>query len=190
MPASAVVLAALMSVGCAGDENTIEEGQPIPNTSLLSCGDALKGDMAPPTGSLDGVLTADSSETTFQGSVIWQASCPGAESETRVQIEYAMTELTILEDDAGYPGDRIGSTAVSFGAVLTCVGAAPGVTETEELGAIAVTSVADACAEFEAMPTGMPLYVQIELTGSATTCSNDEFPILFRRKSGVECVEP
>lgn len=184
--AGAGAAAAAAVLGCAGTENSIEEGEPIPNTSITSCGDALI-QSAPPTGTFEADLVVGEVETTFGGSMIWQASCPGEETETTAQVEFTMTTLRVLDDDAGYPGAEIGTTPTSFGTVLTCTGAAPGTTETGELPTTTVPHLGDLCAEFQAMPTGMPLFVHIELVGTAITCSNEEFPVLIRRKVGVGC---
>ncbi len=187
---AATLGAAVLTAGCGGTDSATEAGEPIPGTGITSCGEDL-ADHAPPTGYFEGTLTVGEAETTFQASVLWQASCPGKETDTAAATEYVMTTLRVLEDDAGSPGAPIGETEISLEAVVTCEGAAPGVSDRAEVPTTTVQSLAAQCAEhLAAPPTGSPLHVQVELEGVATTCSAEEFTIVFRRQIQVDCPDP
>jgi len=178
-----------LALACDNEENPVPRGDPIPDTSIVSCGDDLLG-QAPPTGTFNnGTLTVGESGTTFAAEMIWQASCPGKETDPAAQTEYDIDEIALNEDDAGYPGAEIAISPVTLGAVVTCEGAAPGISETEEIDPVEVTDLGELCEEYLSQPTGSPLYVHVALIGIAVTCSNEEFPLEIIRKVSVDCPE-
>lgn len=184
----AISIAALLAGGCDSSDGGVAGGDPIAGTSITSCGDDLR-DAAPPTGAFEGTLTVTDLGTTFQASVVWQPGCPDQETETVVRTEYVLTTLRILEDDAGSPGQVVSETAIRLEAVATCTGAADE-PDRDELPATTVPSLSDACAAHLAGGRPGPPFMQVELEGTATTCSADEHPVLFRRQLAAHCPEP
>jgi hypothetical protein len=97
-----------------------------------------------------------------------------------------LDQMTLYRDDAGYPGDEIGTSGIDVRGVVTC----PHQSETQSLEAVVAVDLAALCVEHAATPTGSPLYVQVEVTGRATNCSAEEEPLLFRTKVQVGCETP
>jgi hypothetical protein len=189
--ALAVASVAPLVLGC-GNENPIPEGEPIPDTGILSCGDDQIGLAAPSGGLSNTLVEVSESASVLSGSVIWQASCPSEESDG--QIELSLERITIHRNDAGYPGEELGSADFDMAIVLSCSDRATsqigGTSETRELGPIEVVSLSGLCAQYAEMPTGMPLFVHVEATGVATTCSAEQSPLVFQSKTGVDCTTP
>lgn len=194
MPQSArmLVVGALASAavvpGCAA-ENPVPKGDPIPGTDIVSCGDVLIGAAAPAGSITDSSLDASGSRTLLEGSIIWQASCPQDESDA--QTQFVVERVTLYRDDAGFPGERLGSAAFDVRGTVSCADRSTteiaGASKSQQFAPTEVADLSNLCAEHAAMPTGMPLFVHVELDGSATTCSAEEFPLLFRSKVGVAC---
>lgn len=174
---------------CGGNENPIDEGQPIPESGIVSCGDELIG-LAAPTGALTGgALVVSSSETRLDATLLAQASCPKGESSA--ETEYSFEKLTLYRDDAGYPGEAIGSAPFTIKAKLSCTARSStqiaGTTQGVPLGPPDVPSLVALCAERAKAPTGSPLYAHVELTGRTITCSSTKADLLIRSKVPVSC---
>lgn len=174
---------------CAANENPVDEGQPIPESGIVSCGDELIG-LAAPTGALTGgTLVVSASETRLDATLMAQASCPKGESSA--ESEYSFEKLTVYRDDAGFPGEAIGSAPFTIKAKLSCTARSStqigGTTQEVPLGPPEVPSLMALCKERATMPNGSALYAHVELTGRAVTCSSTKTDLLIRSKVPVTC---
>jgi hypothetical protein len=175
----AVTFLALVT-GCSDSGGEVEEGEPIDGTSIVSCGDAMV-DKAPPTGTFEGTLAVGDA-TTFAASVTLQASCPGEETETVAETEFHLSELRLVEDDAGFPGDEVyGTAGLEITHVVGCRGVAPGASARIEIPELEVVSLAALCEDASRTTSGTFPSVQVEITGEAITCSGNVEEIVLRR---------
>ena len=185
----AITVAATTILGCAA-QNPIPDGQPIPGTDIVSCGDDLLA--ADPAGALEPMVDASGSTSLLGGTIVLQASCP--HDESNAQTEFIFDHVTLYRDDAGEPGAMLGTTEANVRGIVSCgdrvttqIG---GASKSQAIDPVGVTDLKGLCAERAAMPTGSPLYVQVEITGHATTCSTTMSSLLFRSKSFVTCPSP
>jgi hypothetical protein len=184
---ASILLVATLSLGCSA-KNPVAKGELIPNTQIQSCGDDLDT-LANPAGAFDATATVSATKTELAGKIYWQASCPTTDSTA--QTEFSMTTATIYKNDAGYPGDKLGSVPVKLRAIASCADRMTtqigGITKSDALEPFAITDLAALCDDFKKNPTGAPLFIQVELSGTSTACSSNEYPLLFRSKVGVNC---
>jgi hypothetical protein len=181
----------LVVVGCGAAKNPISNGSPIPGTSITSCGDdLLEANQANPSGTADVSLSVATSQTLVAGTIAWQADCP-AEIESSDMTQFTVGSIAIYKDDAGFPGDQIGTTSVSLTSSVSCANRSivqiPGVTQTQTLAATPISDLTSLCAQYKAAPTAAPLFVQVEFSGQATSCSNQTTSLLLRSQASVSC---
>lgn len=184
---SSFLLLAILVAGCAA-KNPVPANQPISGSDILSCGDDLIGE-ANPAGAIEvATLTSSSTQTSITGQIDWQAACP-TDPPSSGQVEWVLDTMTIYRDDAGYPGEPIGSLDFQQQEVLSCSdsSAIGGLFVSQPFGPLDVVSLHDLCSEYQQSNPGGPLYVQVEVTGHSTTCSSAVAPLTFRTQAGVEC---
>lgn len=168
-------------VDCASSK----DGTPIPGTKISSCGDLLlAGNMvAPPTMVLTNpTVTVLEESTTLTGGLSYQPSCVQNKGET----EYRMTEVSVYHDAAGYPGMLIGSTSIDVVFTVTC-----GVTKdfNQNLSATPIPHLRQVCDAYLAKQggAGSTLPIIVEVSGKATTCSNEVSVQRSQRPTRVAC---
>lgn len=186
-----LVSSSLPIAGCS-TQNPIAAGETIPGTEITSCADDLSG-MANPSGSISiSSLKSSAASTVLEGKILWQASCPHDESDA--ETELVLDKMTFYRDDAGYPGDLIGEVDFDAHGVVSCADrdttSIGGTTKSQPFGPQEVLDLNGLCVEYSEMPTGHPIYVQVEVTGHATTCSSTESSLLFLSRAGIECETP
>ncbi|MEM1032397.1 MAG: hypothetical protein AAGN82_18775 [Myxococcota bacterium] len=184
------VLCAMLG-GCAEPTNEIEEGTPIPDASVLSCGDSLVGaEFADPSGTLQGVtVTVGAGDTTIEGTVLWQVSCPRQEAvDVGAETEFQTEQITVHRDEAMQVGEEIARVARAASDVLSCT-RQPGVSEQGAFGPVSFPSLAEECTEHRASMRGGPLFVHVAMSGEAITCSNQRTSFRFVRRVSVGCPE-
>ena len=183
-----LVLPFFVTLAACAAANPVPDGTPIDGTSINSCGDDLRG-LAEPAGGLDAQIAVTASSTNMTGEIMWEASCPLVDSSASTQ--FVLSHAKIYRDNAGYPGDLITETDVDFEGVASCAdrftSQIGGVDSKLDFGPTDVPSLQALCTEYKSSPPSGPLFVQVELTGPATTCSDEVHHLLFRSQVGVTC---